>query len=122
MKLFGRRRCECRLGIRRLRGAMPRRRRWGQAVRLVERLRLYGAPGQDVPRHGKCLADVLKNDDTLAAGQICTVRPFDASKLKLVSSSHQAVPLEPLLDTESRRYLEEPELYILKDEGASGWE
>ena len=63
-----------------------------------------------------CLETILYGGDTIHRVDYTTVRPFDLSKLKLVSEDHRAIRLVDILDDDSRRALDFPADYILRDE------
>ena len=82
-----------------------------------------GAPDADSLVGVECLSSVLKSDDTFSAATSMSVRPYNPAQLNLLQKEHSTVDVLPLLDPETRHFLENPESCILKtdpDDVASG--
>ena len=62
------------------------------------------------------LSELLKSDDTLTASTSLTVREYDPDRLSLLHKDHSVVDVMPLVDDETRHFLENRERYILKDD------
>ena len=77
--------------------------------RLIEGLE---PPSQDCPSASQCLEEVLKSRNTIELADNTTVEPIDFERLSLVHAGHRTVPIEPLLDSDTRRYLENPNLCL----------
>ena len=63
----------------------------------------------DVPSDiGTALRDVLDSASTHRLDREATVQPFDESKLRILKSNIQPVPLLPMLSPAARRYAMDP--------------
>ena len=65
-----------------------------------------GTADEKAPADGCCLESVCRSQDTVYGSDFVTVEPYDADKLNVVSDTHSAVDLAPLLDPASRALLE----------------